>query len=152
MNYSNRKHTFDETFFDKIDTEEKAYTLGVLYSDGNNMSHPTSGGFLISQLERDKDILEKIKKSIKSTYPLKEETQKINGKIKYTLYVYDKSITKKLENVGVLKNKSLTLKFPTFISDDLMPHFIRGYFDGDGSIWNGERKKFLVKNEKNQEQ
>lgn len=148
MNYSNRKHTFDETFFDKIDTEEKAYTLGVLYSDGNNLQHPTSGGFTITQLERDRDILEKIKISIKSTYPLKEETQKTNGKTRFTLYVYDKSISKKLENVGVFKNKSLILKFPTFISDDLMPHFIRGYFDGDGSIWEGKRKKMVVKNER----
>ena len=48
---------------------------------------------------------------------------------------------------GVVSNKSLILKFPEFISDELMPHFIRGYFDGDGSVWEGKRKKMIVKND-----
>lgn len=26
-----------------------------------------------------------------------------------------------------------------------MSHFIRGYFDGDGCVWNGKRKKMIVK-------
>lgn len=26
-----------------------------------------------------------------------------------------------------------------------MPHFIRGYFDGDGCVWNGKRKRIIVK-------
>ena len=43
------------------------------------------------------------------------------------------------------QNKSLTLQFPNFISDELMPHFIRGLFDGDGCIWNGKRKKAIIK-------
>lgn len=29
-----------------------------------------------------------------------------------------------------------------------MPHFIRGYFDGDGCIWDGKPKIMTVKNEK----
>ena len=48
--------------------------------------------------------------------------------------MYSKKITSQLNNLGVVHNKSLILKFPDFISDELMPHFIRGYFDGDGSF------------------
>lgn len=34
-----------------------------------------------------------------------------------------------------MPNKSLMLTFPTFIKTDLISHFIRGYFDGDGCIY-----------------
>lgn len=34
---------------------------------------------------------------------------------------------------GCIPQKSLILKFPE-ISKELIPHFIRGYFDGDGSV------------------
>ena len=54
-----------------------------------------------------------------------------------------------LINLGCIPNKSLTLTFPDFINDELLPHFIRGYFDGDGCIWNGKRKKVVVKDSRN---
>lgn len=52
-----------------------------------------------------------------------------------------------LEKLGGIKNKSLVLNFPTssIVPDYLLNHFIRGYFDGDGCIWNGKRKKMIVK-------
>lgn len=36
-------------------------------------------------------------------------------------------------------NKSLTLKFPN-IDVQFIPDFIRGFFDGDGSVYNGKKK------------
>lgn len=39
----------------------------------------------------------------------------------------------------MIPNKSLDLKFPD-ISPLLYPHFIRGYFDGDGSIYINKQK------------
>lgn len=50
-----------------------------------------------------------------------------------------------LTKLGAFRNKSLTLKFPDFLDCKLMNHFIRGYFDGDGCVWNGKRKKMTVK-------
>jgi intein/homing endonuclease len=35
---------------------------------------------------------------------------------------------------GCAEKKSLVLQFPTNISSELISHFIRGYFDGDGCI------------------
>ena len=37
---------------------------------------------------------------------------------------------------GCIPNKSLVLKFPSYdtVPKELMSHFIRGYFDGDGCI------------------
>lgn len=146
---SNRKHDFDQKFFEKIDTEEKAYILGFIYADGCNSLHPSTGCLSIAQMEKDVDILEKIKLAMKSTYPIKEEENKWGGTEKrFTFYVYGNKIERQLINLGVVHKKSLILKFPDFIPDSLMPHFIRGYFDGDGSVWDGKRKKMMVKNER----
>lgn len=145
---SNRKYDFDQTFFDKIDTEEKAYVLGFVYADGCNNKHPNTGELSISQMERDIDILEKIKLAMKSTYPISEEKNTWGGEEKrFRFYLYGSKLDEQLTNVGVVHNKSLILTFPTFIPDELMPHFIRGYFDGDGSVWEGKRKKMKVKDE-----
>lgn len=43
-------------------------------------------------------------------------------------------MSKTLESYGMLKNKSLILEFPEWLNENLYPHFIRGYFDGDGCI------------------
>lgn len=52
----------------------------------------------------------------------------------YTLEFYSSHICNTLNNLGMKPNKSLTLNYPTFLSNDLMKDFIRGYFDGDGSF------------------
>ena len=145
----NRRHDFDRTFFDKIDTEEKAYVLGLIYADGCNVKHPTTAELSIAQTERDVDILYKIRNVMKSTYPISERKNNLNGGEKcFVFYIYGKFLGEQLNNLGVVQRKSLTLRFPDFLDDNLMPHFIRGYFDGDGSIWDGKRKKMMVKNER----
>lgn len=51
-----------------------------------------------------------------------------------------------LSRLGAITNKSLNLKFPDkIIPEKFMRDFIRGYFDGDGCVWNGKRKKMKVK-------
>lgn len=46
-----------------------------------------------------------------------------------------KQIGKDLVNLGITPNKSLTLDINfNMIPNELIHHFIRGYFDGDGSI------------------
>lgn len=42
--------------------------------------------------------------------------------------------------VRYLKRKSLVCDFPDCIPSNLMNHFIRGYFDGDGCIYFGKKK------------
>jgi hypothetical protein len=58
-----------------------------------------------------------------------------------------REMCKDVEKLGGIKHKSLILEFPSFdiVPEKYMSHFIRGYFDGDGCIWNGKRKKMVVK-------
>ena len=135
-----RKYELNEEFFDNIDTEEKAYILGFLITDGYN--NEKDYVISIKLQERDKEILEKIRKIIGSNRPLvyfKEKTniKKDGGIIKggpsWSLVISSKNISQKLALIGCYQCKSLTARLPT-IRSDLYNHLLRGIFDGDGSI------------------
>lgn len=136
-----KQYEIDETFFKSIDKEEQAYVLGFIYADGCNQVCEDTRYISMCQLEQDRDILDKIKNVMNFTNPnYVIETQKSNGKVKYKMQIYSKILSEDLEKLGATANKSLTLQFPEFIPDELMPHFIRGYFDGDGCVWEGKPK------------
>lgn len=63
-----RKYQLDEHYFDSIDTPNKAYILGFLHSDGSNF--PDKSTISLSLQEEDIDILERIRKELKSEKPL----------------------------------------------------------------------------------
>lgn len=127
------KLTRDSNFFEKIDNEIKAYFLGFMYADG----YVNNKGLKISLQEQDVDILNRFKKEIKfdgNLYFLERSKKNPNWKNVYTLSIYDRKIAQDLINKGCIQNKTFKIEFPTFISHDLIRHFIRGYFDGDGYV------------------
>lgn len=143
-----RKYKLNENFFEKIDTEEKAYVLGFVYADGNNKSQRS--GLMFSLNAQDIEILEKIKNAMSSDGEIKIFDRKdyVGGKcahIDFNSYKLSRDLTDK----GAPPNKTYKIVFPLFIDEKLIHHFVRGYFDGDGCIWNGKRKKMRVKDKKN---
>lgn len=135
-----KEYDVNENFFEIIDNEEKAYILGFFYADGCNQNNNGSKSISFTQLEQDVDILDKIKDAMESNHKYCEMIQETNGKRKFRLQFYSQKLSDDLFNLGAVYNKSLILKFPTTLSEQLMPHFIRGYFDGDGCIWMGKPK------------
>lgn len=131
-----KKYYFNENYFESINTYEKAYVLGFIYADGYNREDLLE---LVQKKER-VDILEKINKELKSNVPFKEYTPGL-----YTLNLCSTKMCKDLTRLGAFRNKSLTLEFPKYIEDKYMSSFILGYFDGDGCVWNGKRKRMIVK-------
>lgn len=125
---------FDTNFFNKIDTEEKAYILGLFYSDGYVTKRES--GFELNI--RDIDILEKVKKTIGGDFQIKTRKRKYKDTtVEMCNYrMASEIISQQLINLGVFERKSLILQFPgdDIVPDELKKHFIRGYFDGDGSI------------------
>ncbi len=133
----NRKYTINETFFDTIDTPNKAYFLGFLYADGCNSKNGNTITLPLSV--PDEEILLKLNKIINSTRPLQFKPisrKNPNHTDQYCLAISNKHISKQLNRLGVVSNKSLILKFPTEkqVPNHLIHHFIRGYFDGDGHV------------------
>jgi len=122
------KYFVDESFFNNIDSEEKAYILGWLYSD---CSVDNSGKFRIQILATDGYILEWIKKQLLYDGPIFDIPARNNSRPQKALIINRKSITDKLINYGCNTNKSNILQFPTFdkIPQELFHHFLRGHFD-----------------------
>ena len=147
-----RKYPIQEDFFDKIDTQEKAYILGLLYADGCN--NTKRNAIMLSLKEDDKDILDRITKIIQPTKPLRyintsnqRKTKGFeNSQNQYQLIIANKHISQRLVELGCGKAKTHNLIFPTEeqVPKHLQRHFIRGYFDGDGSVSAGEKCKVNI--------
>ena len=124
----------DEFYFNKIDTEEKAYWLGFLYADG--CVH--SNNYEISVNITDKEHIEKFKTAIKAFNHSITETQDKRFKNAKTLYQFsikDKQLHQDLIKWGCIPQKSLLINKIPNIPRDYISHFLRGYFDGDGSLY-----------------
>lgn len=135
-NINLKKSKFDENVFDIIDTEEKAYWLGFVFADGNISSHTPNKKhtykFELSLALKDKNHLYKFN----SFMNYKGNNVKCDS-YRCRWYIGNKHLWETLNSYGCTPKKSLTLNFPDeniFKSKDLIRHFIRGYFDGDGCI------------------
>lgn len=141
---NSRKFFCDESFFEKIDSEEKAYWLGFIYADG----YITGESLGITLSEKDKDHLVKFSKSISSTYPV--HTYMYSGYknvLGSRVILKSSKLVADLVSNGCFYNKSLILLWPTKVGIDFIHHFIRGYMDGDGSICvsNANPNKFKLR-------
>lgn len=136
-----RIYELNEHYFDVIDTQNKAYILGLLYADGCNVI--SNGCISISLQEQDKYILDWINKEIGSNRPLvfiDYHSKNSNYKNQYRLFISSKYMCDVLNNYGMYQAKSLILSFPEWLNESLYPHFIRGYFDGDGCLSYDEKR------------
>lgn len=131
----------DEFFFSKIDTEEKAYFLGFLSADGYVSADGKRLSCSVSEV--DLHIIEQFRSAIKSGH--KVSTKISNGfsgsKPQKVINISCKQIVSDLAKYGVVPNKSHSLSYAQ-IDPVLERHYLRGLFDGDGSIC--ERQIFMV--------
>lgn len=126
-------------FFRK-ESPELAYILGLWASDGciyeNRM-----------QLQmNDYDVIEWVAKTIGFTGVIKEielhagfrtKTEEVTS-IGYLIRFRSNEIRDIFNSYGITPKKSLTIEFPK-LSAELIPHYIRGFFDGDGGIYLAKR-------------
>jgi DNA-binding transcriptional regulator WhiA len=147
-------HQIKDDFFTFIDSEEKAYLLGFFIADGSIYQALDSYSFKFSVALSEKDI-EIVKLYQKFICP----THKIQSG-HYTKGVIDRKPTKTIVwnsvemyttlkndyNVGLRKTYDLDFQFPfEKIPKELIRHFIRGFFDGDGHIsFNQKTRQFTL--------
>lgn len=127
-----KKYFFNEKWLDIIDTQEKSYFLGLFFSDGCNRIKVNR--FIISLKKSDKDILEKINYLLDSNKPLSFYKTKDGCEDACVLSLTSKYFCNRLKQLGAEERKSSKIIFPNYLSKDLISHFIRGYFDGDGGL------------------
>lgn len=134
-----KKYQVNSTYFDIIDSEEKAYFLGFIYADGCN----SRKGLVLQLHPDDIEILEKLKVAMCSNAPISiGKNSKQHDFARFV--IYDSYLSESLYRIGCPPAKTLTLNFPTYLQvpKSLLSHFIRGYFDGDGFIGTGKAKHY----------
>ena len=118
-----------------------AYVLGLIYTDGNLHIRKDKSGYelgILSFGQKEKELVEKILKLMNcdATIRYRERRELENttsGELYYFAIGYN-DIANDLIKLGITPNKSLDMKFPK-IPDEYFRDFVRGLFDGDGSVY-----------------
>lgn len=139
-----RKYKANLEYFNKINTQEKAYWLGFLYADGciEDGDLKSSKRLQVSLKSTDFKHLSKLKKALNSSHPIHQRTIKsgiMKGKKYCSFSIRSSQLCEDLIKKGCTPRKSLTITFPK-LKKELISHFIRGYFDGDGSVFISKEK------------
>lgn len=145
----NKKYIVKSDYFKDINTHEKAYILGLLFTDGYNRE---SHGYVSFGLqEEDKYLVEYLNRCLHSNYrPIYQRKQILGQKDFFYTFITDQNISKDLAKLGCVQKKSLILKFPKKIPRKYLNSFILGCFDGDGCIYikktqkNKTNRKFYI--------
>ena len=131
-----RYEVLNENYFEKIDTERKAYFLGLIYADGYVGVHDE----LVISFKDNEDglrILNILKDELGFTGDLKTQIQNGGyqpGATCAKLNFSNAKVNSDLRKLGLSEYKLESRKYIPDIPKELVPHFIRGMFDGDGSI------------------
>ena len=139
---SRRKYTFNQHYFQKIDSYEKAYWVGFIAADGNIYKNRPSIQIRLqkqdtSHLYKFCDALKLSRKKV-ALYNHRRNRTYIGAH----LHIDSKYIKNDLIKLGILPNKSLTFNKinKTLIPNKFYNAFLLGYIDGDGSfvLWKDE--------------
>lgn len=128
--YRPRKYHWNFDYFEKIDTEEKAYWLGFIYADGSlNDRNVFCMGLVVDGFRH----MTKFAAAIE--YDGEIKPSEIDTGIRYFISLSHPKFARDLKTKGVVPRKTWRVQFPYWLDKDLIPHFIRGLFDGDGSVY-----------------
>ena len=123
---------FDESFF-ATPSPDMAWALGLFFSEGclQQSAYKKSGNpkTLCAISQKDPEILEKLRALMKSNIRIYRNAHGL-----HSLSFASPLLHAQLSAWGIGQPSSTNLSFPD-LPPDLIPHFIRGCFDGDGSIY-----------------
>jgi Mor family transcriptional regulator len=119
-------------FFENIDSEEKAYILGLYAADGYVRDKLNIVGIDLKDGVSEKDLLDKINTILGNP----SEIKKYDGMLRLSFKCA--KMRRDLNKLGIVQNKSLIF-VPPPIRKDLRVHFARGLVDGDGCIFSTQR-------------
>ena len=121
-----RKWHLNQDYF-KTWSRNMAYVLGLWFADGC-----IYGGkmFDITLHAKDKYILKQVAQELEYEGPLYDYVDRQAARLNFSCVVIYKDIV----NLGGSERKSLMIEFPE-VPKEFLPDFIRGYFDGDGSVY-----------------
>lgn len=148
-NQHGRKNNFNQNYFSNIDHQNKAYWLGFIYADGcvlNTGSGNTKTNRLTLNISyKDIELLYAFCKDINysnSKINIYKPNNTFSDNLMCKLSCNSIKLCQDLNRLGVFQNKTGNLTSLPPISQDMMSHFLRGFFDGDG--WSGKKTVAFV--------
>ena len=129
-NIQRRQFNLNDNYFSS-ENERMAYLLGFLASDGT--IDKKNNRIKIGLSSVDKDFLIMIKKELGYEGDILDY-QTSNGFNVSELTFTSQQIKKDLAKYNIVPNKTFTYTFPESLNKKYWIDFIRGYFDGDGSV------------------
>lgn len=131
-----RAYSFDQRFFQNIDTEVKAYFLGFIAADGCVYGDNRTVSIAIK--DSDVQILEDFKKVLNYTGEVKlhprKESDGYGGSDRVRIRLNSVQMVQDLASHGIEPRKTFTQRLVQTIPFELERHFVRGLWDGDGHI------------------
>ena len=124
---NSRKYNINQDYF-KTWSRNMAYMLGFWFADGCIYRNKI---FDITIHAKDKYILKQFAKELEYEGPIQDYVDRQAVRINFSCVVIYNDIVA----LGGTERKSLTVQFPK-VPEEYLADFIRGYFDGDGSVWN----------------
>lgn len=129
---TNKRRSFkvNHNYF-KEQNSNMAWLLGFLASDG--CISKTRNQIIINLSRTDREILERIKEEIQSERKICDYENK-DGFLCSSFAWTSEECIKDLKKYSIVPNKTNILKPPYELKDDFLLDYIRGYFDGDGTV------------------
>lgn len=137
----------NEKYFSNIDSPNKAYWLGFIFSDGCVVSEGRTYKIAIELNEIDESHLEKFKKALKTDIPIANRKDRNLSSIT----VCRKVMVDDLISYGCVPNKTIHGTLDLSDIEGFEKDFLRGYFDGDGYIEKDYTKYRLILTVKSEE-
>lgn len=125
--YLNRKYKLNEEYFREINSANKAYLLGLLFADGC-VAHESN---TVSLVSNDIELITFFKNEIVCDKAIYRNPSHQNA---FTYSFCSPNMKSDLINLGCVPRKSKIIKFPCLLDSIFYRDFLRGNFDGDGSI------------------
>jgi len=113
---------------------DMAYVLGYFVADGClTVDKRRSNSLSLNITSKDKTHLYQIRRVLDSTHKIGSKSNG-RGDISFQIQIRNSALAEDLQNLGIHPRKTYNLK-PLDIPSDHFSDFVRGFFDGDGSVY-----------------
>lgn len=133
-----RQTNYNTSFFRKVNSHDVAYIFGFLCADGYILKDYV--GIALQLQYKDYHILKSIKQRLGESCSIikidhsKRRSKGVNSQDMHRLTVHNKEMSQDVKKFGIVKNKTKVLTIKKRIPKKYASSFVRGVFDGDGTI------------------
>ena len=120
-----RRYAHDDHYFDRCDTDQKAYWIGFLLAEGSVRNNTLRVRLAVEAAE----TLARLKRDLRTDAPVRKEADGT-----YAIDVSSPALCRGLAQFGIVPRKTFKVSWPSRIPRAHEKAFLLGLFDGDGTI------------------